>query len=107
MGRADRQARLLLLVVRAGLLACALAMPALAGRLPVRSYTTADGLADDRVHRIVRDSRGFLWFCTMQGLSRFDGYHFTSFGVEHGLPGPAVTSLLEAHDGTYWVATEE
>ena len=46
--------------------------------LPVKSYTTSDGLAHDRVNRIVRDSRGFLWFCTSEGLSRFDGYEFNN-----------------------------
>jgi hypothetical protein len=44
--------------------------------LPLKKYTTSDGLAQDRVGRIVRDSRGFLWFCTGEGLSRFDGYQF-------------------------------
>src|SRR5437763_4353783 len=29
-------------------------------RLPVKLYTTADGLAHNSVNRIVRDSRGFL-----------------------------------------------
>jgi len=32
-------------------------------RLPIRTYTTADGLAHNIVNRIVKDSRGFLWFC--------------------------------------------
>jgi hypothetical protein len=30
--------------------------------LPIRSYTTADGLASDRIYSIAADSRGFLWF---------------------------------------------
>ena len=51
-------------------------------RLPVETYTTAHGLAHNVVYRIVRDSRGFLWFCTREGLSRFDGYTFTNYGVE-------------------------
>jgi len=44
--------------------------------LPIRSYSTADGLAADRVNQILVDSRGFVWFCTPEGLSRFDGYRF-------------------------------
>jgi signal transduction histidine kinase/ligand-binding sensor domain-containing protein len=74
-------------------------------RLPLKSYTTADGLAHDSVRRIVGDSRGFLWFCTDGGLSRFDGSVFTSFGIEQGFPFAPVTDLLETRNGEYWVAT--
>ena len=53
----------------------------------------------------MRDSRGFLWFCTAEGLSLFDGYRFTNFGVDQGLPNPYVTAILETREGEYWVAT--
>src|SRR6266851_6588375 len=76
-----------------------------AEQLPVRTYTTADGLPRDYVLRIVRDSHGFLWFCTGDGLSRFNGYEFTNYGVEHGLPNPVINDLLETRRGVYWVAT--
>jgi ligand-binding sensor domain-containing protein/two-component sensor histidine kinase len=81
-------------------------MVADAERLPIRFYTTGDGLAHNDVYRIVRDSRGFLWFCTFEGLSRFDGYSFTTYGTEHGLPSPVVNDLLETREGQYWVATD-
>jgi len=71
----------------------------------VRVYTTADGLPRDLVLRIVRDSHGFLWCCTGDGLSRFNGYEFTNYGVEHGLPHPVINDLLETRSGVYWVAT--
>src|SRR5262245_60465096 len=74
-------------------------------RLPIRAYTTADGLAHNAVNKIVRDSRGFLWFATDDGLSRFDGYTFTNYGVEQGLPHRRVTDLLETRNGELWVAT--
>ncbi|MGA2591005.1 MAG: hypothetical protein ABSH32_13885 [Bryobacteraceae bacterium] len=51
----------------------------------MRIYTTADGLAGNTIDRIVTDSHGFLWFCTREGLSRFDGYQFYNFGVAQGL----------------------
>jgi ligand-binding sensor domain-containing protein/signal transduction histidine kinase len=76
-----------------------------AEQLPIKIYTTADGLPQDSVYRIVRDSRGFLWFCTGEGLARFDGYQFTSYTTDQGLPDRRVLDLLEARDGTYWVAT--
>jgi signal transduction histidine kinase/streptogramin lyase len=79
--------------------------PAHAERLPIRGYTVEDGLAHARVRRIVRDSRGFLWFCTIDGLSRFDGAEFVTYRTADGLPDPWVTDLLTTRDGTYWVAT--
>ena len=57
-------------------------------RLPVRVYSTADGLPSNQTTCVKRDSRGFLWFCTVEGLSRFDGYTFTNYGVDQGLPDP-------------------
>jgi signal transduction histidine kinase/ligand-binding sensor domain-containing protein len=76
-----------------------------AERLPIKAYSTADGLAHNVVNKIVRDARGFLWFATNDGLSRFDGYAFTNYGVEHGLPHGKVTDLLETTSGELWVAT--
>ena len=76
-----------------------------AEKLPIKTYTTADGLGHNNVQRIVRDSRGFLWFCTFEGLSRFDGYGFTTYGADQGLPSQVVNDLLETREGEYWVAT--
>ena len=76
-----------------------------AERLPLKSFSTVDGLAHNNVDRIVRDSRGFLWFCTPGGLSRFDGYTFTNYGTDQGLPRREVADFLETREGEYWVAT--
>lgn len=86
-----------------GLLCCAVGTLQCA-QLPVHAYTTADGLPSNIVNRIVQDSRGFLWFCTREGLSRFDGYQFTNFGVDQALPDRD-QDLLETQTGEYWVAT--
>src|SRR5262245_7943755 len=91
------------LMMAAVFLLCAAA--AGAERLPLKVFTTADGLPHNEIRRIVRDSRGFLWFCTRDGLSRFDGYQFTNFGIDEGLPRSTVNDLIEARDGTLWVAT--
>ncbi len=77
----------------------------LAERLPLKAYTTADGLPNNQINRIVRDSRGFLWFCTAEGLSRFDGYTFTNYTTDHGLPHGNVTDFLETRSGELWVGT--
>jgi ligand-binding sensor domain-containing protein/signal transduction histidine kinase len=77
-----------------------------AERLPVKTYTVADGLLRDSVSKIRQDSRGFLWFCTAEGISRFDGYAFTNFTVNDGLPERHVNDFLETRSGEIWIATD-
>lgn len=76
-----------------------------AQRLPVKTYSVADGLLRDSVFKIKQDSRGFLWFCTNDGVSRFDGYGFTNFTVADGLPERHASDFLETRNGTIWIAT--
>jgi ligand-binding sensor domain-containing protein/two-component sensor histidine kinase len=76
-----------------------------ARRLPIKTYTTADGLARDSIYCVAQDSHGFLWFCTAEGLSRFDGYQFANYRTEQGLPGNVVTGFHETRQGVYWIAT--
>ncbi|MDX2043623.1 MAG: two-component regulator propeller domain-containing protein [Acidobacteriota bacterium] len=78
--------------------------PFFAAQLPVKNYTTNDGLPQDRIKHIVQDSRGFVWFSTA-GLSRFDGHRFFNFGQKEGLPHRSINFLLETRAGAYWVAT--
>src|SRR5260370_42656767 len=40
-----------------------------AEQLPIKVYSTADGLPSTQIRRIVRDSRGLMWFCTVDGCS--------------------------------------
>jgi ligand-binding sensor domain-containing protein/two-component sensor histidine kinase len=87
-------------------LLCILPLDARAQQAPVTTHTTADGLPSNTINRIVKDSRGFLWFCTAEGLSRFDGYAFTNFGSDQGLPQSSVNDFLETRAGEYWIATD-
>ena len=77
-----------------------------AERLPIKTYTVADGLLRDYVYKIKQDSRGFLWFCTPEGVSRFDGYAFTNFTAADGLPERHVNDFLETKKGEIWIATD-
>ena len=89
----------------AALIVATIASPARAERLPITVYTTADGLASSVVLDIAADSRGFLWFATRNGLSRFDGSRFRTYAADEGLPNPVVNAFLETRDGDYWIAT--
>jgi ligand-binding sensor domain-containing protein/signal transduction histidine kinase len=74
-------------------------------QLPLRRYTTADGLANNAVLNIASDSRGFLWFATAEGLSRFDGVGFANQTEATGLPHRMVRQVLIGRNGNYWLAT--
>ncbi len=73
--------------------------------LPLHRYTTADGLSSDAVYDITSDSRGFLWFATAEGLSRFDGYTFSNLTTLDGLPDRTATRVIVDRRGGYWIGT--
>ncbi len=76
-----------------------------AEQLPIKIFSTKQGLAHERVENIYRDSHGFMWFSTNDGLSRFDGQNFVSYSPRDGLAHSRVSAVIEGHDGIYWVAT--
>ena len=67
------------------------------------NYNNNNGLADNSVNTILQDSRGFLWFGTREGLSRFDGTAFKNYfagkNATSSLPGNSITSLSEYQPG--------
>jgi signal transduction histidine kinase/ligand-binding sensor domain-containing protein len=94
-----------------GLLAQLLALHILtlisfAEQLPVKTYTTAEGLPRDEVTLVRQDSRGFLWIAAGDGISRFDGYNFRTYATDDGLADRRVNDFLETKSGVFWIATE-
>jgi ligand-binding sensor domain-containing protein len=81
---------------------CTLA--ATAEDLPSKTYTVHDGLLRNRPLKVTRDSHGYLWFATGEGLSIFDGYQFTNYTTADGLPDRQVSDVLETQSGEYWIA---
>ena len=76
-----------------------------AGNLPLKLYTSADGLGSSFVNSISRDSRGFMWFATRDGLSRFDGREFTTYKIGKNGEAPGVENIYESENGVYWITT--
>jgi len=79
--------------------------PIYAERLPLKIYTSADGLGSSFVDFLMRDSRGFMWFCTRDGLSRFDGARFVTYRVGDKNSPPGIVTISETSDGSYWIGT--
>jgi signal transduction histidine kinase/ligand-binding sensor domain-containing protein len=76
-----------------------------AERLPIRIYTSADGLGSSFVDYLMRDSRGFMWFCTRDGLSRFDGSRFVTYRIGDKNSPPGIEGITETSGGVYWLTT--
>ena len=58
-----------------------------------RHLTTEDGLSSNHINTIFKDSKGFMWFGTDEGLDRYDGYSVKSFRCY-----PADSSTLSGND---------
>jgi ligand-binding sensor domain-containing protein/signal transduction histidine kinase len=71
-----------------------------------RTYTHAQGLAQDSVYSVYRARDGTIWAGTLSaGISMLKHGQFTNYTVEQGLASNTVVSILEASDGTMWFAT--
>ncbi len=82
---------------------CVLVMTCQAQRYSFREYT--QGLGNLNIASLAQDRTGFLWVGTQNGLYRYDGSQFQSYGVAQGLPERMIQDLYVGMDGTLWVAT--
>jgi len=47
-------------------------------------YGPENGLPQHTIMSILQDKKGFMWFSTWNGLSRFDGYNFYTYKIQQG-----------------------
>lgn len=86
------------------------ASPAAPQSLTFTRLSSDDGLSSNSVYTILQDRRGLLWFGTVDGLNRYDGYEFRVWRHRPGDPGSlasnVVRDLLEDRAARLWVATD-
>jgi signal transduction histidine kinase/ligand-binding sensor domain-containing protein len=71
-----------------------------------KTYTHANGLAQDSVYSVYVDHDGNVWAGTLSaGVSKFSGGRFATYTITNGLASNAVNAILESSDGTMWFAT--
>ena len=67
-----------------------------------------DGLSNNMVTDIFKDSRGYMWFGTASGLNRYDGNRMTSY-QSYDDNGPFadnyIRDIQEDRDGNLWIGT--
>ncbi|PTN09094.1 signal transduction histidine kinase [Mangrovibacterium marinum] len=66
-----------------------------------------DGLSNNQVRAILKDSRGFMWFGTARGLNRFDGTNFKIYTHDAfdstSIPFTSIDFMVEDEDGRLWL----
>ncbi len=76
-------------------------------------YGIKDGLPNAHVRSIIQDEQGFIWFTTINGLVRYDGYEFETFGINHQEAAEGSLQLantgvniVKGRNGRYWIGGE-
>lgn len=71
--------------------------------------TQKDGLLRSTVTCILKDSKGFMWFGSRSGLSRYDGYGFVYYLKDANdsttISDNFIINLYEDKSGILWVST--
>lgn len=71
--------------------------------------SSKQGLSQNTVFCILQDNQGFMWFCTEDGLNKYDGYSFTIFRHNpedpNSLGDSRILSIFQDRSGVLWVGT--
>ena len=69
----------------------------------------AQGLSHNQVNCVYKDQKGFVWFGTMSGLNRYDGYNVKVFRHKDGdstsLNDDFIGGIFEGADNKLWIQT--
>ncbi|MEZ5021959.1 MAG: two-component regulator propeller domain-containing protein [Chitinophagales bacterium] len=66
--------------------------------------TEREGLPNNSINCIIKDSWDNIWLGTDAGLVRFMGENFTHFDKSNGLHGNKINAIAEDHKGNIWLA---
>lgn len=78
-------------------------IPVLGQHQPVYRHLTVDeGLSASEVYHAFQDSKGYIWFATNNGVSRFDGYSFENYDLVSGLADNTVFEIYEDYKHRVW-----
>lgn len=72
----------------------------------VRAFSDRDGLPQNTIHAIARDSRGYLWVGTQDGAARFNGREWAVVDMPGRDVSNYVRTAVAARDCTLWFGRE-
>ena len=78
-------------------------------RIKFETISLEQNLSQSTVRAIYRDSHGFMWFGTEDGLNKYDGYNFTVYRINPddstSLGGNFIRIIHEDKNGFIWIGT--
>lgn len=78
--------------------------------LRIKHFSLEDGLSQVSINALLKDSEGFVWVGTQDGLNRFDGNRFEQFKSREkdstSIPGNYINTLGQDSEGNVWVGTQ-
>ena len=77
----------------------------------LRFQSIQEGLSSKFVQCILKDSKGFMWFGTYNGLNKFDGTNFTVYehnpSDSNSLSHSLINTITEDRDHNIWIGTAQ
>lgn len=86
-------------------LAAIVPLKLLGQNFPSHNFTTADGLANNAVRSLFIDSKNTLWIGTENGISIFEGGHFTNLSRQDGVAQNSCWGICEDANNNMWFAS--
>src|SRR5689334_6398784 len=97
----------LALLVPCCFLACAVFSQS--GQYQFSHLDISQGLSHNQINCILKDEKGFMWFGTMSGLNRYDGYNFKVFrhkiSDSTSLIDDYISYIFQGPGGKLWLDT--
>ena len=76
-----------------------------------QQLTFKEGISQSEIYCFLEDSRGFMWFGTVDGLNRYDGYQVGVFHTDKNNPNSishnTIRCLAEDELGRIWIGTDD
>ena len=83
--------------------------PLQSGEYHARNFDVLNGLPVNAVNGMLQDDNGYLWFSTMDGLVRYDGYDFRVFnsGNTPGMISNRIGGIIKTGPDELWLIHAE
>ncbi len=72
-----------------------------------QSWQKEQGLPQTPVRALAQTQDGYLWIGSDDGLARFDGLRFVSFGLQEGIKTGPVSVLFRDSRGALWIGSTD